>query len=119
MATLFKTCPLFLETLKKHGTEVISSFEEFKATKEQNAMTPFGKKDYPFIGDGVLGKHKPRLIHAGMTRDISLVYTLTGNNPHVLNLYGFFTHAELGTGNPGKPNIQKSFVKRADNQSFG
>jgi hypothetical protein len=118
MATIFKTCPLFFETLKKHGNAVVTSLDNFKKTKEANAMAPFGSKDRPFSGDGPFGMMKPRLIHAGMTKDISLFYYISGQNPQVISLYGFFTHDESGIGQPPRPSIQKAMVKKFSNQQF-
>jgi hypothetical protein len=118
MATLFRTCALFDESLVKHGRNVLAAFAEFKKIKESNAMTPFGSKDRPFTGDGPLGMHKPRIIHAGMTKDISLFYSISGQNPQIISLYGFFTHDESGIGQPSKPNIQKAVVKKISNQEM-
>jgi len=118
MATVFRTCALFDETLKTHGAAVLKAFVDFKKTKEINAMMPYGSKDHPYRGNGPLGLHKPKLIHAGMTFDISLIYSLSGQNPHVINLYGFFTHDESGTGNPPKSKIQKSLLTKISNQEM-
>jgi len=118
MATVFRTCGLFDDTLKSHGSAVLKAFIDFKKTKEINAMTPFGSKDRPFAGDGPFGMMKPRLIHAGMTKDISLFYYISGQNPQVISLYGFFTHDESGIGQPAKPAIQKALVKKFGNQEM-
>jgi hypothetical protein len=115
---VFKTCALFDETLLQHGAEIYENFEKFKQIKMQNHMQPFGSKDTPFSGDGPLGNHKPKLIHAHLTHDISLIYFLSGANPTVINLLGFFTHDAIGTGRPAAPKKQQSFVKRAKNQDM-
>jgi len=118
MATVFRTCALFDETLKTHGSAVLKTFIDFKKTKEANAMASFGSKDRPFIGTGPFGSIKPRIIHAGITRDISLLYSVTGQNPHVINLYGFFTHEESGTGTPAKTSTQKALAQKISNQTM-
>ncbi len=115
---VFKQCALFDETLLQHGLAIYENFEKFKQTKMQNHMQPFGSTDGPFRGNGPLGNHKPKLLHAHMTHDISLIYYLSGSNPAVVNLLGFFTHDALGTGNPAAPKKQQSFVKRAKNQDM-
>lgn len=42
--------------------------------------------------------------HAGLTRDISIFYTVQGKPP-TFKLYGIFSHRETGTGTP--PNLKK------------
>jgi hypothetical protein len=116
MATVFRTCAMFDESLKKHSGAVLKVFEDFTKTKSANAMVPFGSKDRPFIGTGPFGGIKPRVIHAGMTRDISLLYSVSGQNPHVINLYGFFTHEESGTGTPAKTSTQRALAQRISSQ---
>ena len=118
MATVFRTCAMFDESLKKHSGAVLKQFNDFVSAKSVNAMVPFGSKDRPFTGDGPLGIMKPRLIHAGMTKDISLFYSISGQNPQVISLYGFFTHDESGIGQPGRPSLQKALVKRIANQQM-
>ena len=116
--TLYKTCPLYEESVRRHGAKVLGTLIEFMKIKDVNAMQAFGSKDYPFTGHGPIGQHRPRLIHAGMTRDISLVYGVTGRDPHIILLCGFFTHEELGIGTPPKTKIQKQFVQKAASQKF-
>jgi hypothetical protein len=116
--TLYRTCPLYEESVRRHGAKVLNILIEFMKIKDVNAMQAFGSKDYPFVGNGPLAQHKPRLVHAGMTWDISLVYTVSGRNPHIIDLVGFFTHDELGTGQPSKPKIQKQFIKKVSGQKF-
>lgn len=118
MSVVFKPCALFNETYIRHKSKIERAFEQFRATKSENPLAKYGGKDYPFIGEGPLGKHKPRLIHAHMTSDISIIYSLSGANPTVISLYGFFTHDESGTGNPPKINLQKQLVKRISQQTF-
>ena len=118
MKTLYQKCPLFEETLVRHGTKVMRVFEEFLKIKDVNAMQQFGSKDYPFMGPSPLGQHKPRLMHAGMTYDISLIYMITGRDPHVIKLIGFFTHDELGTGQPARVKSMQRFVQRVGSQKF-
>ena len=115
MAVAFRICSLFDETLAKHGTVVLHILDEFIKHKSANPIAPFGSKDYPYTG-GVLSKHNPRLMHAGMTYNISLVYTIQGSNPNIISLYGFYTHDESGTGQPQNVKKQNSLSKRIQNQ---
>lgn len=113
----FKWCDLYNETVLQHGAVVLLKLEEFKTAKTNNPMQAFGGKDSPFSG-GLLSNHKPKLLHCHMTSDISLIYYLSGANPTVINLLGFFTHDALGTGRPAAPKRQQSFVKRVQGQDM-
>jgi hypothetical protein len=112
----FKWCNLYNETVLQHGAVVLSKLEEFKAAKTVNPMKAFGGKDAPFVGNGLLGNHKPRLLHCHMTSDICLVYYLSGANPTVINLLGFFTHDAIGIGRPANIKRQDAFLKRTKSQ---
>jgi len=116
MAVEFKFCPLFYETSEKHfrNEKVKKQFGQFMASKTANPLQPFGGKDYPFINDGFLAGFK----HAGMTQDISLIYSISGRNPTLIYCYGFFTHAESGTGNDASIKRQKNLAQRMQGQKF-
>jgi hypothetical protein len=111
---VFKTCKLFNETLLKHGVKVVKGLDEFRKMKEANPMAPYGSKDYPFRGNGPLNGYG----HAGITHDISIIYMMSGRDPHVFKLYGFFTHDESGTGQPANIRKQQKLGKKLDGQSF-
>lgn len=95
---------LFLSTLKNYrgNAQVIAAIQAFIAHKRKDPTAPFGSKDYPFRGASLKG-----YIHAGLTFDDQIVYTLGGRDPHVIRLYGVFTHDDLGTGNPAQMKRQQ------------
>lgn len=105
-------CPLFYETLKKRSglDSLIADFIKFKTS---NPLATYGHSDYPFRHGKLKGYG-----HAKLTRDISIIYTLTGNDPKYLKLYGVFSHADLGTSNPPNLNKQNSVATRLGNQTF-
>lgn len=114
-AVIFEITPLFVETEgvhRKHLKQMKTTYAAFIAHKRQDPMAPFGGKDRAFTGNGPLHG----ILHAGMTHDISLLYSKSGKNPTKITLYGFFSHDELGTGNPPKPNKQKSIRDKVDRQ---
>jgi len=43
---------------------------------------------------------------------------ITGRDPHIIKLIGFFTHDELGTGQPARPKSMQRFVQRVGSQKF-
>lgn len=118
---IFLNCEFFKETFIAKSTEnpvIDKKFREFKAYKLENPMANYGSSDEPYISQGPLGKNIPGLKHAHLTRDISVMYTLSGNNPRVIKLYGIVNHKESGTGTPANINKQKSLAKRLVNQTF-
>jgi hypothetical protein len=100
----------------QHLPKLQAKVDEFKASKKANKMQPYGPNDNAFVGGGPISNMMPGLRHAHVTRDLSIVYALSGANPTVITLYGIFSHAETGTGTPGKPDRQKSFAKFIKNQ---
>jgi hypothetical protein len=83
--------------------------------KRANPNGSFGSSDKPFVQKGVIAGHVPGLKHAHLTHDLSLVYKVEQNQ---VFLYGFFTHDELGTGQPASIQRQKSTGQRFSNQNF-
>lgn len=118
---IVKTTPLFIdsmaEKLKSGGHKLAGRFEDFLKSKKDNAMRPFGKSDKPFINAGIIQGSIPNetLLHAHLTHDISVVYSLTGKDPRIMKLYGVFTHDDMGTGQPMNLKKQKSFSARLSN----
>jgi len=90
---------------------ILQKVSEFVNTKLNNPMAPFGTSDRPFINDGIYKKYIPKALKAHLSRDISIIYELSGRNPTVIKMYGVFTHAALGTGQPPKSNIQRAMAK--------
>lgn len=70
--------------------------------------------DKPFKGGGSYAG----LYHAHLGDDISIVYKLEGRDPRKLKLYGFYSHEDLGTGNPAKKKIQQQTGKRLTSLVF-
>ena len=70
--------------------------------KRANPNQAFGSSDKPFISSGFFSAAVPGIRHAHLTFDLSIVYKVEGN---IITLYGFFTHDELGTGQP--PNLRR------------
>lgn len=95
----------YFATLNKYGKDeqVLQALRNFIAFKRENPLQQAGGKDRPYIGSGPLAGY----IHAGLTRDISIVYTISGRDPHVIKLFGIYTHQDTGTGTPGRPNLSK------------
>jgi len=96
----------------------VARLQEFIKTKQENPLQPYGSKDYKFLGKGPIAKNLPKMRHAGMTWDVSLFYEVEGKDPHILKLYGFFTHDESGTGTPANIRRQKQLVTKLSNQTF-
>ena len=115
---VIKNSPLFVDTmaakLSSGGKKVADRFNDFLQSKKENPLQPFGKSDKPFIGGGLIQGAIPNetLLHAHLTHDIGIVYSLTGKDPRVLKLYGIFTHDEMGTGQPDNRRKQKQFSDR-------
>ena len=113
-----KNSPLFVDTmaekLRSGGKKVADRFNEFLQSKKNNPMQPFGKSDKPFQSGGFIQGSIPSetLLHAHLTHDISVVYSISGKDPRVLKLYGVFTHDEMGTGQPANRKRQKQFGDR-------
>lgn len=103
---------LFLSTLKnfRGDAQVIQAIQAFIAHKRKDPTTAFGSKDYPFRGSSLKG-----YMHAGLTFDAQMVYTIGGRDPHVIRLYGVFTHDDLGTGNPVQMKRQQKAGQTFDN----
>lgn len=101
----------------KDTPNVIQKIKEFKNFKEQNPLTQYGKNDKSFSSEGIYKQYLPKAAKAHLTPDISIIYELSGRNPTTIKLYGVFTHAELGTGQPSNKNIQKSMAKRLSRES--
>lgn len=77
--------------------------------KRTNPAERYGSSDKPFASKGVYNRVIPDLKHAHIDHDLSIVYAVRGGQ---IYLYGFYTHDELGTGQPLNPNRQKSMVSR-------
>jgi mRNA-degrading endonuclease YafQ of YafQ-DinJ toxin-antitoxin module len=101
-----------LETAIKDSPNILQKIEEFRKIKQENPLANYGSNDKPFVSDGVYKQYIPKGRKAHLNRDISIIYELSGKNPTVIKLYGVFTHAQLGTGQPPNINIQKNMAKK-------
>lgn len=103
---------LFVNSLKnfRGDTQVIQAIQAFIAHKRSDPTAPFGNKDYPFRGSSLKG-----YLHAGLTFDAQIIYTISGRDPHTIRLYGVFTHDDLGTGNPVQMKRQQKAGQTFDN----
>lgn len=116
-SVIFRTCPLFDETIaqKSKGNSFLQQkLLDFRKSKIENKIAPFGGSDKPFKPFGPFKGLK----HAHLSGDVSIVYAIHGSNPSIIDLYGLFSHDELGTGQPVNINRQKSMDKTLSRQSF-
>lgn len=100
----------------KDTPTILGRIEEFKKVKEDNPLAQFGADD-KFLGASASGfkRRLPKARKAKLTKDISIVYELSGKDPTTVKLYGVFTHADLGTGQPLKPNLIKQMTTKLRN----
>ena len=114
-SVVFEEGPLWIEsvvTANKDTANILQKIKEFKDFKERNPRAPFGSNDRPFAPTGLYKQYLPKALKAHLTPDISIIYELSGRNPTNILLYGVFTHAALGTGQPPNIKIQKNMAKR-------
>ena len=90
---------------------ILQKISEFSKTKLDNPLSEFGSNDKSFTTKGIYKQYLPKARKASLTQDISIVYELSGRNPTIIKMYGVFTHAALGTGQPPKINIQRAMAR--------
>lgn len=118
---VFRACDLYRQTLLEKATAypvIGQKLQAFRSFKAEEPMAGFGANDKPFQGKGNFGTMIRGLKHAHLTHDIMVVYTLSGNNPRIIDLYGIFSHDDLGIGQPANVKKQKSMVKKFVGQEF-
>lgn len=122
-SVVFINGPLWEESLVaaiKDTPNIIKKILEFKTFKEQDPLAQYGPKDSAMgsVKGSPYAKYLPKARKAHLTPDISIIYELSGKDPTVIKLYGVFTHADLGTGQP--PNVRKSaqMAKRLSRESI-
>jgi hypothetical protein len=118
---VFRTTPLYRDTLieKSRSYPVVAQkLQEFRKFKTDTPLLPFGSSDKPFKGFGIFSTAIPALRHAHLTHDIMIVYKITGRDPTVFDLYGVFSHDELGIGQPANINRQRSMASKLSSQKF-
>lgn len=115
--TVFRRCDSYKETyfLKVRPYRTIrKKFSEFMELKRWNPNQPFGKSDKLFLNAGNFIRVIPNLKHAHITMDLSIVYKLEGG---VIWLYGFYTHDDLGTGQPANQRVQSAMATKFSNKT--
>lgn len=116
---VIRTCPMFDETYaeKVRSYPIIKQkFLEFVQAKVKAPLEPFGSKDKGGARDDPMRHVLPSIKHAHLNQDISVFYAISGSNPTNLDLFGIFTHDDVGQGQPSKPRIQRSAANRLQNQ---
>lgn len=117
----FQVSPLFRETFAaktQSNPALKSKVEQFLQVKEQDPTQQFGASDKPFRGGGIFANAVPKIRHAHLTHDLSMVYTVEGGTDPVIRLYGIFSHDDMGTGQPQNLNRQRGVASRFAGQSF-
>ena len=117
MAIKVRTCKLFKKTAEAYTKtkQVKEKLADFIRTKTENPQAQFGSKDRPFTREGNLSGYW----HAGLNFDVSVIYKIGATNGEkTLDLYGVFSHDELGTGQPANIKRQKSNAEKFDNQAL-
>lgn len=112
---VFDYGPLWDESLisaSKDTPNILKKIEEFQEVKSRDPLTPFGPSDNRFKSEGKYAQYMPKARKAHLSSDMSIVYELSGRNPTTIKLYGVFTHAQLGTGQPPNIKIQQNMAKR-------
>jgi hypothetical protein len=116
----FQYSDLFKSTYieKSRNPQIAKKFDDFIRSKTLNPVAPYGSSDKPFRGNGFFTSAIPKLRHAHITHDVSIIYLISGFNPTQIRLYGLFSHDEMGTGQPQNIKKQKSLAKQLSNQIF-
>ena len=109
------TGKLFAKTLKKLGrdAQVAARLKDFIEFKKENPLQPFGGRDYPITGKSPIARAFPNMLHAHITSDVSVFYTVEGQHPVELRLYGLFRHDAIGFGNKGSAGSGTKLQKQA------
>lgn len=113
---------MYMETLVEKARAypgIAQKVQDFKKFKSENPLQAFGTRDKPFMGNQIYGTTIPDLRHAHFNLDLMIVYTIRGRNPIEFDLYGIFSHDELGIGQPANVRKQRSMSSRMANQQFG
>jgi mRNA-degrading endonuclease YafQ of YafQ-DinJ toxin-antitoxin module len=115
-SVVFKISKTFQETQKKYESneQLKRRLSEFLLFKKNTPTAQFGAKDKPLTNAG----HFNGMMHAGLTFDLSIFYTIEGSNPKTIKLYGIYSHDEAGTGTPPNIKRQQSLSSRFKQQVF-
>jgi mRNA-degrading endonuclease YafQ of YafQ-DinJ toxin-antitoxin module len=96
----------------KDSPNILTKINEFIQFKQQDPLANFGNSDRNFTSSGIYKQFLPKARKAHLNLDISIVYELSGKNPTIIKLYGVFSHAQLGTGQPANIKRQKKMAKK-------
>lgn len=107
-----------LSSVMKDSPQIVNKIKDFRELKSKNPMDPFGSTDRSFVGSGIFKQYLPKALKAHLTPNISIIYELSGRNPTTIKLYGVFTHAGMGTGQPQNIKIQRNLAKRLANEEI-
>jgi hypothetical protein len=117
----FEYSPLSQKTIvnvTKNNPHIIKKLNNFIEFKSLNPIAPYGASDKLFRSNGFFSSTIPKIKHAHLTHDISVVYVVSGFNPTSIKIYGLFSHDDMGIGQPQNINKQKSLAKQFVNQTF-
>lgn len=117
----FQVSPLFRETFAaktQSNPALKSKVEQFLQVKGQDPTQQFGASDKPFRSGGIFANAVPKIRHAHLTHDLSMVYTVEGGTDPVIRLYGIFSHDDMGTGQPQNLNRQRGVATKFAGQGF-
>jgi len=106
--------PDYKKTFEKYRSQVDKRWLVWLAAKIPDPLRQVGRTDYPFSSSG----NYSGLSHAHLTKDISVVYKVSGKSPRNLKIFGFFSHEDLGTGAPPKLSVQRAVGNRLLGQVF-
>lgn len=116
----FHSAKEFVDTFKHHAINtpgVKEAMKSFLDQKKNDPLSKFGSKDYP-LGNH-FDKSVPGILHAGLTHNKSVFYTLSGSgDTRHIHLYGIYGHDDAGFGQPPNIKKQKSLAKKLGNQEF-
>lgn len=121
MPATFQVTPLFRQTFadKTQSNPVLrSKFDKFIEIKKDDPNQLFGASDKPFKSGGIFSNAVPKIRHAHLTHDLSIVYTVVGGDEPVIQLHGIFSHDDMGTGQPQNLNRQRSLAAQFAGQSL-
>lgn len=114
----FFVCKLFNKTVRKREPRVINKIKEFINFKKEKPLEDFGSRDRPYTGESLKRAVRDETMrHVHLTHDISLLYTISGNDTKIIKLYGVFSHDESGTGQPPNINKQQNLADKLSNQT--
>lgn len=104
---------LYLDSIRDKPQSVVDRLELFIQTKKENPTASFSNRDAPFNSKGPYGRLIPKLRHAHLNLDVSVVYKVEGSKPTILKIFGLWTHDELGTA--GNPRVEKQMATKIKN----